>query len=175
MAKKLGKLLALSAVIGAAAGAVYYYKSREKELQNLDDYDDFEDFEDEEENDDELEQYLKEEAANAESSEKSIRDFVPITISRETVEEAKATIKKAAEGLESKAIDAVTRLSNVVKPDSASDIEEFEFDDLEGAVEEELSEAEEKADEAAKACAAEAVAEAQCACEGSASDISSAE
>lgn len=137
MSKKAGKLLALAAVVGAAAGAFYYYKSKENSPFNFDDFDDLDDFEDEDITSDELEEYLNQEAKNAKEAD----DYVPLKFSRETMTEAKRTIKKAAAGLEEVVCDAVSRLnsainsdtepvSNVVKPEDDTTVEEFKFDDL---------------------------------------------
>lgn len=116
MAKKLGKLLALTAVIGAAAGAYYYYKSKEDALEDFDDFDD--------DVNDDLEDFLKKE-----TSGDSKREYVPLNFSKETVDEAKETIKKAGESVE----DAVTdTVNNVIKSDeSAEKTEDFKFDEFE--------------------------------------------
>jgi len=50
MAKKLGKILVLTAIVGAAAGAYYYFQNKDKKPSFTpgedDDFDDFEDMED---------------------------------------------------------------------------------------------------------------------------------
>ena len=89
MAKKIGRLLALTAVIGAAAGAYYYYKSKDDSL---------EDFEDDV--NDDLEDFLK-----TETDSDGKREYVPLNFSKETVEEAKETIKKAGESVEDAVAD----------------------------------------------------------------------
>lgn len=124
MAKKFGKLLALTAVLGAAAGAIYYYKSKEEANDSFDDFDDFED-----EGDAEIDDFLENEAVSAEKAEKSIRDFIPLNLSSETVDEARATIKKAAAEIGGAVIGTVDKVSGLVRNMDA-DIEEFDFDDL---------------------------------------------
>ena len=94
MAKKAGKILALAALVGAAAGAYYYYKSKEDEIDDsFDDFDDFEDFEDEFEED----------------------------VTEDTLAEAKDTIRKAAEEVNSKKIGEI----------DGKTIEKYEFEKLE--------------------------------------------
>lgn len=119
MAKKLGRLLALTAVIGAAAGAYYYYKSKDGALEDFDDFDDFDD-----DVNDDLEDFLKNETEND-----AKREYVPLNFSKETMEEAKETIKKAGETVEDAVSDTV---KNVVKPETPNGkVEEFTFNDLE--------------------------------------------
>lgn len=142
MANKLGKFLALTAVIGAAAGAVYYYKSKEAANDDFDDFDDFED----DDIDEELESYLKEEAEQSAQTDRKLRDILPIDISQETVDDAKEALKKAVLDIGDKVVSvagSVTdTVSNIVKSDAEADIEEFEFDDLDEETEE--NEAEEE-------------------------------
>ncbi len=130
MANKLGKFLALTAVIGAAAGAVYYYKSKEAANDDFDDFDDFED----DDVDEELESYLKDEAEQSVQTEKKLRDILPIDISQETVDEAKEALKKAVLDIGDKVVAVAgtvsDTVSNIVKSDSEAEIEEFEFEDL---------------------------------------------
>lgn len=114
MAKKLGKLLALAAVIGAAAGAYYYYKSKD---ESFDDFDD--------DMNDDLDEFLK-----SETDTDSKREYVPLNFSKEAMDEAKETIKKAGESVEEAVANTVGSESNVLKPEAAGKVEEFEFDDL---------------------------------------------
>ena len=117
MAKKLGKLLALAAVIGAAAGAYYYYKSKD------DSFDDFDD-----DMNDDLDEFLK-----SETDADSKREYVPLNFSKEAMAEAKETIKKAGESVEEAVANTVGTVetdSNILKPEAAGKVEEFEFDDL---------------------------------------------
>lgn len=125
MAKKLGKFLALSAVIGAAAGAYYYYKSKDNDLDDFDDFDD--------DLNEDLEDFLK----NETDGEDSKREYVPLNFSKETVAEAKETIKKAAETVEDAVAHTVESVGNVVKPVVSETVEEFKFDDLDEVKKEE--------------------------------------
>lgn len=136
MAKKLSKLLAFAAVAGAAAGAVYYYKSRESSEDNFDVFDDFEDEDDLFEGDDELEEYLDEDAPSSDRPDKRILDFIPLNLSSEAVDEARATIKQAASEIGSTVIGTAHKVSGIVKPVESSsndDIEEFDFIDFDAS------------------------------------------
>lgn len=126
MAKKFGKFLTLAAIVGAAAGAFYYYKSsKKKSSKNLDDLDDFED-----EGDDELEDYLRDEAEQSAQSERSLRDFFPINLTADTVDDAKESLKKVVLDIGEKVSDVAESVSGVVKPAEATVVEEFAFDEL---------------------------------------------
>lgn len=94
MAKKAGKFFALAALVGAAAGAYYYYKSKEASLD--DDFDDFDDFEDEFEED-------VENSIPAEASE--IKEFIPLKATTEDIADAKDVIRKAAEEVNGKKVE----------------------------------------------------------------------
>ena len=122
MAKKLGKFLAATAIIGAAAGAFMYYKSREEALDDFDDFDDFED-----EGEAELEAYLQSEAEQSDKAEQALKDILPSSaLNQETVDEAKEALKKAVMDTS----DKVESVSGLVKNDMDMEVEEFHFDDL---------------------------------------------
>lgn len=97
---KLGKIVAVAALLGAAgAGAYYYYKSKEEEFDDFDEFED--DFEDdfEEEFEDEKEPVADTESKEIEESaktNKTVKEYVPLKISKEDVLDAKETIQKAA-------------------------------------------------------------------------------
>lgn len=87
---KIGKLVAIAALIGAAgAGAYYYFKSKEEE------FDDFDDFDDDFDEDDDFEEDTAIEASEP-KSEKVVKEYIPLKISKEDVIDAKETIQKAA-------------------------------------------------------------------------------
>ena len=97
MAKKLGKLVAVAALLGAAsAGAYYYYKSKEDDFDEDFDDEDFvdsdivseDDFEDELE--DEMEDEINIDADECED------DFVPLKLTAEDARIAKEAIEEAA-------------------------------------------------------------------------------
>ncbi len=113
MAKSFGKFLFGAVIAGAAAAGAYYLL---KSVENQDDFDDFDD-----DVNDELEEFLQEEAKNAE------REYVPLDLAKDNKTEGEVKIIG----------DVSSDKDNVVKEgDSREEAKEFKFTDLSGESEE---------------------------------------
>ncbi len=109
MAKSFGKFLFGAVIAGAAAAGAYYLL---KSTESQDDFDDFDD-----DVNDELEEFLKEEAENAE------REYVPLDLAKDN--KTGDEVKIIGEVKDDK--------ENVIKEgDPREEAKEFKFTDLSG-------------------------------------------
>lgn len=119
MAKFLKKLFVFTAVAGAVYGVLCYFKKRNEEA----DFDDFDDFDDDPEA--ELAEYLNDEAEQSEITEKAISAHnegdAKTNVSREA-------LKKAV----METVDNKDSSAGLVKKHEDVEIEEFQFNSLEG-------------------------------------------